>query len=164
MVVIANGRTSIRRAGVLEGQNDTCSAAPCKNTSLFSSMSWCQPTNSIGTAVCWLLRFGPLYVACAVTNLSFDDPEKKRMPVAKDLICFVQRRSLAPAKIRHLRNSIFYMQMVYYSGADALFWWFKFNGEFVRWIFILNLRWDNPLSFWLVRSHFFFFKQKYVHL
>ena len=27
--------------------------------------------------------------------------------------------------------------MVDYAGTDGLFWYFKFNGKFVRWIFIL---------------------------
>ena len=44
--------TLTRERGALEGQNDMCSAARCKNTSLFASMSSYQPTNSLGTAVC----------------------------------------------------------------------------------------------------------------
>ena len=53
--------------------------------------------------------------------------------------------------------------MVDYSGTDGLFWYFKFNGKFVRWIFILIhddiIKNDFDSC---VRSIFFFF-QKYVH-
>jgi hypothetical protein len=56
-------------------------------------------------------------------------------------------------------NRIFYLQMVDYSGTDGLFWYFKFNGNFVRWIFILIYDEINKNDFdSCVRS--FYFKRK----
>jgi hypothetical protein len=81
-----------------------------------------------------------------------------------ELICFFDLwRNKVLAKIRYLQNRIFYMQMVGYSGTDGLFWYFKFNGNSIRWIFILIYD-DIRVSKMILTRAFADFLQKYVHL
>ena len=80
------------------------------------------------------MRFGPLYVAYAITSSSFDD--RRKMAAGRngfnffltgDVIWYLQKSGAC-------KMEFFYIEMADYSGTDGLFWYFKFNGKSASWI------------------------------